>query len=82
MILVPDPYFNEPGCERSMATAAGKAASRQYNEQGGVPEVVVDANKAEGGVPEVPAEGKEAEGGVPEANAKNAKAVATKLPGG
>lgn len=31
LILVPDPYFNEPGYERSMNTATGKAASRDYN---------------------------------------------------
>ncbi|GAX74518.1 hypothetical protein CEUSTIGMA_g1967.t1 [Chlamydomonas eustigma] len=33
MILVPDPYFNEPGYERSANTMQGKEASRHYNEQ-------------------------------------------------
>eukprot|EP00798_Chlamydomonas_sp_ICE-L_P026983 gene26984-8998_t len=33
MILVPDPYFNEPSYEMSMNTAEGKENSRRYNEQ-------------------------------------------------
>ena len=32
LILVPDPFFNEPGYERSRNTAEGDAQSRQYNE--------------------------------------------------
>eukprot|EP00798_Chlamydomonas_sp_ICE-L_P032107 gene32107-16623_t len=78
-------------CSTKLAAAKANAAEegvsevaadvKEAEEEGGVPEVVVDAKEAEGGVPEVPAEGKEAERGVPEANAKNAKAVATKLPG-
>ena len=31
LILVPDPYFNEPGFEGSMGTKQGAAASKQYN---------------------------------------------------
>lgn len=31
LILVPDPYFNEPGYERSMGTAEGTRNSAQYN---------------------------------------------------
>ena len=33
MILVPDPYFNEPGYESTMLTPAGKEEGRKYNEQ-------------------------------------------------
>lgn len=33
MVFVPDPYFNEPGYERSASTAAGKQASAEYNAQ-------------------------------------------------
>lgn len=33
LILVPEPYFNEPGYERSMNTPEGDARSRQYNLQ-------------------------------------------------
>lgn len=33
LILVPDPYFNEPGYERNVGTASGKEASAQYNER-------------------------------------------------
>jgi len=32
LILVPDPYFNEPGFQDTMHTAAGKAASADYSE--------------------------------------------------
>lgn len=32
MILISDPYFNEPGFESSMTTTAGKEQSRAYNE--------------------------------------------------
>jgi baculoviral IAP repeat-containing protein 6 len=32
LILVPDPYFNEPGYERTMHTEEGKRRSREYNE--------------------------------------------------
>jgi Skp family chaperone for outer membrane proteins len=32
MVLVSDPYFNEPGFESSMHTARGKEESRKYNE--------------------------------------------------
>jgi len=32
LILVPDPYFNEPGYEGSQGTPQGKAASKQYSE--------------------------------------------------
>ena len=31
LILVPDPYFNEPGFESSRGTADGDARSKQYN---------------------------------------------------
>ena len=31
MILVDDPYFNEPGYESSRATAHGKLANDNYN---------------------------------------------------
>ena len=31
LILVPDPYFNEPGYENSMGSAAGKKQSEAYN---------------------------------------------------
>ena len=31
LILVAEPYFNEPGYERDMGTARGDAASRAYN---------------------------------------------------
>jgi len=31
MVFVPDPYFNEPGFERSYSTPAGKQASASYN---------------------------------------------------
>lgn len=31
MVLVEDPYFNEPGYERSASTAAGKKAAADYN---------------------------------------------------
>jgi len=33
LIFVEDPYFNEPGYERSMGTPAGKKASKQYNDE-------------------------------------------------
>lgn len=33
LILVPDPYFNEPGFQRSMHTPEGKAAAFEYAEQ-------------------------------------------------
>ena len=32
LILVPDPYFNEPGYERERNTPAGDRQSRMYNE--------------------------------------------------
>eukprot|EP01118_Nematostelium_gracile_P005464 TRINITY_DN1731_c0_g1_i1.p1 TRINITY_DN1731_c0_g1~~TRINITY_DN1731_c0_g1_i1.p1 ORF type:complete len:632 (-),score=167.22 TRINITY_DN1731_c0_g1_i1:3320-5104(-) len=32
LILVPQPYFNEPGYERNMGTKLGEDASRTYNE--------------------------------------------------
>lgn len=31
LILVPDPYFNEPGYEGTMHTAQGRAASKAYD---------------------------------------------------
>jgi len=31
LILVPDPYFNEPGYERDIGTSHGRTASRNYN---------------------------------------------------
>ncbi len=31
LILVPEPYFNEPGFEGSLGTKQGNAASQQYN---------------------------------------------------
>ena len=31
MVLVDDPYFNEPGYESSRSTASGKKASDAYN---------------------------------------------------
>jgi len=31
LILVPEPYFNEPGFEGSLGTKQGNAASMQYN---------------------------------------------------
>jgi baculoviral IAP repeat-containing protein 6 len=31
LIMVPDPYFNEPGYERSMGTNEGRNTSREYN---------------------------------------------------
>ena len=31
LILVPDPYFNEPGYERSRGTPVGKQNSMDYN---------------------------------------------------
>jgi hypothetical protein len=33
MVLVTDPYFNEPGYESSATTAKGKKASAEYNAQ-------------------------------------------------
>jgi hypothetical protein len=33
MVLVEDPYFNEPGYERSASTPAGKRAAADYNAQ-------------------------------------------------
>jgi len=33
LILVPDPYFNEPGNERHMSTLGGRQASAAYNRQ-------------------------------------------------
>lgn len=32
MVLISDPYFNEPGYEREQRTVHGQAASRAYNE--------------------------------------------------
>jgi baculoviral IAP repeat-containing protein 6 len=32
MILIPDPYFNEPGWEASRGTPKGAAASKAYND--------------------------------------------------
>ena len=32
LILVPDPYFNEPGFEQDIGTEAGKKHSDDYNE--------------------------------------------------
>ena len=32
LILVPDPFFNEPGYERNRGTPEGDRQSRQYNE--------------------------------------------------
>ena len=32
LILVPDPFFNEPGYERNRGTPEGNAQSRSYNE--------------------------------------------------
>ena len=32
LIMVPDPYFNEPGYEAQMGTPAGQTASSKYNE--------------------------------------------------
>ncbi|KAF5297110.1 hypothetical protein FQA39_LY02690 [Lamprigera yunnana] len=32
LILVPEPYFNEPGYERSRGTPAGNQSSREYNQ--------------------------------------------------
>lgn len=31
LILVPEPYFNEPGFERSRGTPTGTHSSREYN---------------------------------------------------
>ena len=31
LILVPDPYFNEPGYEQSINTDSGKKLSEEYN---------------------------------------------------
>lgn len=31
LILVPEPYFNEPGYERARGTPAGNQSSREYN---------------------------------------------------
>ena len=31
LILVPEPYFNEPGYERSRGTRVGNSASLEYN---------------------------------------------------
>ena len=31
LILVPDPYFNEPGFEQCMNTDVGRIASEEYN---------------------------------------------------
>ena len=31
LILVPDPYFNEPGYEGQMHTAQGRASSKAYD---------------------------------------------------
>lgn len=33
LILVPDPYFNEPGFERAIGTELGKRSSLQYNQR-------------------------------------------------
>lgn len=33
LILVPDPYFNEPGYERQMGTVTGQQQSARYNER-------------------------------------------------
>ena len=32
LILVPDPYFNEPGFEQEIGTESGKKHSDDYNE--------------------------------------------------
>eukprot|EP00928_Gymnodinium_smaydae_P011307 TRINITY_DN14189_c2_g4_i2.p1 TRINITY_DN14189_c2_g4~~TRINITY_DN14189_c2_g4_i2.p1 ORF type:complete len:1011 (+),score=171.29 TRINITY_DN14189_c2_g4_i2:45-3035(+) len=32
LILVPEPYFNEPGYEREIGTSVGESRSRQYNQ--------------------------------------------------
>jgi hypothetical protein len=34
LILVPDPYFNEPGFERTIGTPTGDTESRNYNKVG------------------------------------------------
>lgn len=31
LILVPEPYFNEPGYERSRGTTSGNQSSKEYN---------------------------------------------------
>ena len=31
LILVPEPYFNEPGFEQEIGTEAGKRHSQEYN---------------------------------------------------
>jgi len=31
LIMVPEPFFNEPGYERDIGTSKGDAASEQYN---------------------------------------------------
>jgi hypothetical protein len=31
LIMVPEPFFNEPGYERDIGTSKGDAASQQYN---------------------------------------------------
>jgi baculoviral IAP repeat-containing protein 6 len=31
LIMVPQPYFNEPGYERDIGTPKGDAASKNYN---------------------------------------------------
>ena len=33
LILVPEPYFNEPGYERLMGTSEGNMKSKNYNSQ-------------------------------------------------
>ena len=33
LILVPDPYFNEPGYEQQMKTEQGKQQGNAYNQQ-------------------------------------------------
>ncbi|CAN0076319.1 unnamed protein product [Discosporangium mesarthrocarpum] len=33
LILVPEPFFNEPGYERQLGTKEGKISSQQYNDR-------------------------------------------------
>lgn len=55
LILVPEPYFNEPGFERSMGTPQGTARSQAYNlqvQRDNVRLAMLDALKTQQAFPE------------------------------
>lgn len=45
LILIPKPYFNEPGYEASMNTVDGKRRSDSYNENIELVRIMADADK-------------------------------------